>query len=83
MAYSKKGWDIVADLIRVLGENGGLLNDAETDNFHIDIANIMNYMCNGKTFKNSIKAYRNEDLNNASWLEEFLECLDIYNLNEM
>lgn len=77
MKYSKKGWDIVADLIRLVGTDGGLFCDIETDIFHLDIATIMDFMCNGKTFKTAIKAYREEDQENASWLEELLDKLDI------
>jgi hypothetical protein len=77
MNYSKKGWDIVSDLIRLLGDDGGLLNDIQTDMFHKDISNIMDYMFKGKTFKGAIKAYREEDSENALWLEEFLNELDL------
>jgi hypothetical protein len=77
MTYSKKGWDIIANLIRHLGEHGNLLCDVETDNFHLDIANLMDYMCNGKTFKGAVKAYMDEESDNADWLEKFLEQLDV------
>ena len=79
MGYSKKGWDIVADLIRLVGEEPGLLNDIQTDMFHNDIANIMDYMCHGKTFKGATKMYREENENgeNPFWLEEFLDKLNI------
>jgi ferritin len=75
--YSKKGWDIIADIIRNLSDGTCTLNDYETDNFLQDIATIMDFMCNGKTFKNAIKAYRQEDSENLLWLEEFLEKLEI------
>ena len=77
MSYSKKGWDIISDLIRTLGQDGGLLNDIQTDMFLSDVANIMDYMYGGKTFKNAVKAYKAEDESNAKWLEEFLDKLEI------
>lgn len=74
MSYSKKGWDIISDLVRYSSTE---FYDAEDDVFHNDLADIIDYMFNGKTFKCALKAYKQEEDKSTELIERMLEKLEI------
>lgn len=75
--YSKKGWDIVSDIVRYIGSNPGEFLALETDIVHKDLANIIDYMCQGKYFKTALKLYKKEGKGNASWIDNILDELGV------
>jgi len=78
MGYSKKGWDIVSEMIRLVGETGDTyLTDCDVDDFLKDIATIMDHMIGEKTFAESIVAITEENDDGVAWVEGIFDELDI------
>jgi hypothetical protein len=78
MEKDRKGFWIVADILSQIGYVGNPFGDIESDFFHQDLANLMNYMIGqNMSFKKAVKAYRDENEENALWLEEILEKIGI------
>jgi hypothetical protein len=71
----KSKWGIISDLIRIIKSNSHIdMGETELEDAHDDLANIMDYMIIKKcNFKKALEMYREEDPNNAEWLDEIIE----------
>lgn len=75
---SKYKWGIISDLIRVIKNNSSIgLGEFELECAHDDLADIMDLMIVQKcSFKKALSFYREEDENNAQWIEEALKLIE-------
>ncbi|MEG0898353.1 MAG: hypothetical protein RSF40_01405 [Oscillospiraceae bacterium] len=77
MSNDRKGYWIIADILHEVG-NGNPFGDFESDIFHQDLANIMDYMiASNMSFKKAAKTYMDAEEGNAEWLEEMLEKIGV------